>query len=118
MREVIGGVVINEVEAEPLSEYVLDFLTSQKKECPYLDFKLTIHVGKNSDFPEVAKDIFAFSNYGGGWILIGWKEEKKNQYLPAGVPDDYKVDQATLQEKFNSYSSKPIQIEYKDFVLV
>jgi len=115
MREVIGGVVINEVEAEPLSEYVLDFLTSQKKECPYLDFKLTIHIGKNSDFPEVAKDIFAFTNYGGGWILIGWKEEKKNQYLPVGVSDDYKVDQATLQEKFNSYSNKPIQIEYKEF---
>ncbi len=47
MREVIGGVVINEVEAEPLSDYVLDFLTSQKKECPYLDFKLLSELDKD-----------------------------------------------------------------------
>jgi predicted HTH transcriptional regulator len=115
LREVIGGVVINEVEAEPLSDYVLDFIIAQKKECPYLDFKYTIHVGKNSDFPEIAKDIFAFSNYGGGWILIGWKEETKNQYLPVGLPEDYEVDQAVLQEKFNSYSNLPITIEYREF---
>lgn len=115
MREVLGGVVINEVEAEPLSEYVIDFLAERKKECPYLDFKYTIHTGKNSDFPEIAKDIFAFSNYGGGWILIGWKEITSNQYLPEGLPEDYKVDQATLQEKFNSYSNNPIELGYVEF---
>ncbi len=117
MREVVGGVVINEIEAEPLSDYVIDFLMAQKKECPYLDFKYTIHIGKNSNFPEIAKDIFAFSNYGGGWILVGWKEEKKNQYVPEGLPDDYEVDQATLQEKFNSYSNIPTQIDYREFTM-
>lgn len=61
-------VVINEKECEPLSEYVLNFLKSQKKECSYLDFKLTINTDKDSDFPELVKDILAFSNYGGGWI--------------------------------------------------
>ena len=115
MREVVGGVVINEVEAEPLSDYVIDFLMARNTECPCLDFKYTIHVDKGSDFPEIAKDIFAFSNYGGGWILVGWKEEKPNQYIPEGLPEDYEVDQATLQEKFNSYSNIPIQIEYKEF---
>jgi len=115
MREVVGGVVINEVEAEPLSDYVLDFLIAKKKECPYLDFKYTIHIGRKSNFPEIAKDIFAFSNYGGGWILVGWNEEKSNQYTPEGLPGDYDVDQATLQEKFNSYSNIPLEIEYTEF---
>jgi len=118
MREVIGGVVINEIEAEPLSDYVIEFLMAQKKECPYLDFKYTVHIEKNSNFPEIAKDIFAFSNYGVGWILVGWKEEKKNQYIPEGLPDDYEVDQATLQEKFNSYSNIPIKIDYREFTRI
>jgi hypothetical protein len=115
MSEVVGCVVINEVEAEPLSDYVLDFLMAKKKESPYLDFKYTIHIDKKSDFPEIAKDIFAFSNYGGGWIFVGWKEEKSNQYLPEGLCEDYDVNQATLQEKFNSYSNIPISLEYKEF---
>ncbi|VVB64402.1 Putative DNA-binding domain protein [uncultured archaeon] len=115
MREVVGGVVINEIEAEPLSEYVIDFLCDRKKECPYLDFKFTTHIERISDFPEVAKDIFAFSNYGGGWILIGWKEIKSSQYVPEGLPADYNVDQAKLQEKFNSYSNIPIELSYIEF---
>lgn len=114
MREIVGGVVINEIEAEPLSDYVIDFLKHQKNESPYLDFKLVINTDKFSDFPEIAKDIFAFSNYGGGWILIGWKEEKKSQFTPIGVPEDYKIDEATLQEKFNSFVDDPLQILYKE----
>lgn len=110
----MGGVVINEVEAEPLSEYAIDFLMNRKNETPYLDFKLTIDIKKESDFPEIAKDIFAFSNYGGGWILIGWKEEKKNQFTPIGLFEDYSVDQATLQEKFNSFVDEPLELLYKE----
>ena len=117
MSEVVSG-IIKEFDAEPLNDDVINFLIAQKKECPYLDFKYTIHIRKNSDFPEIAKDIFAFSNYGGGWLLVGWKEEKKNQYIPVGLPDDYEVDQATLQEKFNSYANVPIQIEYREFTRI
>lgn len=115
MREVVGGVVIDEVEVEPLGDYALDFLMSRKRECPYLDFKLKIDIGKDSNFPEIAKDIFAFSNYGGGWILVGWEERKSSQFFPDGVPDDYNVDPAALQEKFNSYSNVDITIDYKEF---
>jgi len=115
MREVLGGVVINEVEAEPLSDYVLDFLVAHRKECPYLDFKKTISIQKDSNFPELAKDFFAFSNYGGGWILVGWEEIKSNIFIPVGLPDDYNVDQASLQEKFNSYANTSTEILYKEF---
>jgi hypothetical protein len=115
MREFVGGVVLDEVEVDPLGDYALKYLMSKKKECPYLDYKLKIDVGKNSNFPEVAKDIFAFSNYGGGWILIGWKEYKSSQYGPVGVPEDYNVDQATLQEKFNSYSNYKLELGYYEF---
>lgn len=114
MSKLHASVVINEVEVEPLSDYVIDFLMTQKKECPYLDFKYTIHVQKGSDFPELAKDIFAFANYGGGWILIGWKEQTKNVYIPVGLPQDYQVDQSVIQEKFNAFTNTPIEIHYKE----
>jgi len=114
-KKLKSSVIINEREAEPLSDYVIDFLTSQRRESPFLDFKYIINLRRNSDFPEIAKDIFAFANYGGGWILIGWEESKKNQFVPVGLPESYEVDQAPLQEKFNSYCNEPIVIEYREF---
>jgi len=107
--------MINEVEAEPLSDYVIDFLTAQRKESPYLDFKLIINLRKDSNFSEIAKDFFALSNYGGGWILVGWEEYKPSQYVPVGLPEDYEADQATLQEKFNSFCDDPLVIGYLEF---
>lgn len=110
-----ASVVINQKEDAALGQYALDFITSEKKESPFLDFKLTISTNKESSFPEIAKDIFAFSNYGGGWILIGWNEHSPSQYVPVGVDNSYKIDQATLQEKFNSYVDEPITLEYTEF---
>lgn len=115
MSKAVGGVIINEVETEPLSEYVINFITTSTKESPYLDFKKVIDIGKNSAFPELAKDIFAFSNYGGGWLLLGWDEHKKNQFCPVGLPEDFELEPANLQTKFNSYSNEPLAIDYKEF---
>ena len=41
--------------------------------------------------------------------------KRKVNITQVGVPEDYNVDGAVLQEKFNSYSNVPIQIEYKEF---
>ncbi len=111
------SVRINEVSSAPLSDYVIGFLKSQNKENPYLDFKLTIDIAKGSDFPEIVKDILAFSNYGCGWILIGWQEKTKNVFTPIGLSDQFQLDQATLQEKFNSYVTNPIELLYREVTL-
>jgi hypothetical protein len=113
--QIASLISINEHKTEPLSDHAVDFLTALRKECPYLDFKLTLDISKSSNFPEIAKDILAFSNYGGGWILIGWKEYKSSQFIPVGLPQDYKIDSAALQEKFNSFIDCPISIEYREF---
>lgn len=105
-------VVLDNVESAPLGKYVLDYL-KDKSENPYLDYKLTIDVSKGSDFPEIVKDILAFSNYGGGWVLIGWKDEKRKP-VPVGLPEDYRVDQAILQEKFNSFVDEPLELLYHE----
>jgi DNA-binding MarR family transcriptional regulator len=110
------SVVLNRAAIEsvpnPLDDLVVRFTLSQRRETAELDFKLTLNVSKDSDFAEIAKDIFAMSNYGGGHLVFGYKESKTGSFDPVGLPDDFHVDQATLQEKFNSYSNEPIVLEY------
>ena len=104
----------NDVEGG-LGKSMIDFLSVSTKESPYLDFKKTLDTSKNSAFPEIAKDVFAFSNQGGGWILLGWEEYKKNQFVPVGLPEEFELEQAVLQEKFNSFVRNPIHIGYREF---
>lgn len=99
---------------DPMDEIVINFILSQKRETAELDFKLTLDIRKDSDFAKIAKDIFAMSNYGGGYILFGFQETKTGAFEPVGLPPDFHVDQATLQEKFNSYASDPLTIEYAE----
>jgi len=103
---------------------MLNFLIDRDKEEAFLDFKETIKIDKDSPFSKIAKDIFAFSNYGGGFILVGFKERKtkldsnlesKRHFLPMGLSEDFHIDQADLQSKFNSYSENPINIDYHEF---
>jgi len=98
----------------PLDEIVIDFVLSQKRETAELDFKLTLDIHKDSDFAKIAKDIFAMSNYGGGFLLFGFQETKTGTFEPVGLLQDFHVDQATLQEKFNSYASNPLSIGYTE----
>jgi predicted HTH transcriptional regulator len=73
---------------DPMDEIVINFILSQKRETAELDFKLTLNIRKNSDFAKIAKDIFAMSNYGGGYILFGFKETKTGTFEPVGLPPD------------------------------
>jgi len=98
----------------PLDDIVTDFILSQKRETAELDFKLTLDTSKDSDFAEIAKDIFAMSNYGGGYLVFGFAETKTGNFDPIGLPSSFHVDQAQLQEKFNSYSNDPIMIDYRE----
>jgi hypothetical protein len=98
----------------PLDDLVIDFLLSQRRETAELDFKLTLDIRKGSDFAKIAKDIFAMSNYGGGHIIFGYKERQTGSFELVGLSEDFHVDQATIQEKFNAYSNEPIVLEYKE----
>ncbi len=114
-----------EVDTEPLSDIILDFLIDHDQEEPYLDFKETVDIARSSSFPELAKDFLAFLNYGGGIILIGFRDKSrspieadkkyKRQYIPIGLPEDFHIDSADLQSKCNSYCVHPVTLEYKEF---
>lgn len=121
MNDSVKGVVINDEFSEPLAEHVIDYLFAQTKETPFLDFKTTMDVGKDSDFPKIIKDVFAFSNNGGGYIMIGVRpndhldDDVKGSFIKSGLPQNYEVDQATIQEKVNAYTNSPIELEYTQF---
>lgn len=55
------------------------------------DYKQNLSVSTNSERAEFAKDVLAFSNYGGGFLLLGLEKET---YDLEGV--DNRVDPATL----------------------
>jgi len=120
-----------EVRVSPLGDMMLNFLIERDKEEPFLDFKETLDVSKGSHFANIAKDIFAFSNYGGGFLLIGFKERPKENeqneesqekprkkmraFLKTGLPNSFHIDSANLQTKFESYSNCPIELDYHEF---
>jgi hypothetical protein len=116
---------LQEVDVEPLGNLMLDFLIEWDKEEAFLDFKETLSIAKNSPFAKIAKGILAFSNYGGGFILVGFREkakaadaqeaDEKRTYLPVGLPEDFHIDQASLQEKFNAYLKEPVELHYREF---
>ena len=62
-----------EVDVKPLGKLILDFLIQRDKEEPFIDFKEKISISKGYPFVKIAKDFFAFSNYGGGYLLLGFK---------------------------------------------
>ncbi|MEA3202071.1 MAG: hypothetical protein QOE90_3499 [Thermoplasmata archaeon] len=104
-----------DAEPDPLDEPYLRYLFAKRHESPNWDFKSELSIAKGGDFGKVAKDVFAFGNHGGGYILIGWKKSSTGVHEPIGLRDDHSVDQASLQEKFNALSPTPITIGYTEF---
>ena len=116
------SVTINNEVTDPVGDYVIDYLLAQTKETSFHDFKWIIDTSKNStDFSKIIKDVYAFSNYGGGWLVLGVKEndhsdEKiKGKFVKVGLPDDFVLEDAALQQKINSFLEEPITIHYAEF---
>ena len=118
-----GAVLINNEVTDPTGGYAFSYLLYQSRETPFHDFKRTINVAKGSpDFPKIIKDVYAFSNYGGGWLVLGVREndhsdpKTRGKFIKDGLPEDFQLDDASLQEKINSYLDEPIGIKYNEFI--
>ena len=104
-----------EPSPQPLDDFVIDFLMSKTSETAELDFKYTVDLRKNSEFVKIVEDIFAMANYGGGYILFGFKQRRTGSFDKIGLQDKFHVDQADIQRKFNSYSNEPLELHYMEF---
>ena len=115
--------MINNELSDPVGEYVFSYLLHRTGEAPFHDFKWTISTAKGSeDFPKIIKDVYAFSNYGGGWLVLGVKQNDRSdpkirgKFVKAGLPAEFQLEDASLQEKINSNLSEPIEVRYNEFV--
>ncbi len=104
-----------EISPDSLGDLILNLIWNKMREEPHVDYKATIDISKDSDFAKTAKHIFAMANRGGGWLIFGVQEDDKKKLVPIGLDSLFVLDQAALQEKFNSFSSEPIEIGFRFF---
>jgi|WetSurMetagenome_2_1015567.scaffolds.fasta_scaffold04639_9 hypothetical protein len=81
---------------------LLDGILKRSAETADLDFKSAFNTAQPGDWLEIIKDIIAFSNSGGGTILIGLN----NDGSPSGtdVTGILSVDPADLTNRINKYT--------------
>jgi hypothetical protein len=113
-RPPIGALGGPAAEFDPFSEPVLSYLFSRSYESSELDFKESLETAKGSEFPKVARHFFGMANYGGGFLLVGFRPKPTGGFLPVGVSEDFHIDQAELQGKFNALSSQQLAIGYRE----
>lgn len=80
-------------------------LLGAKSEGDLWDYKEEVHLNPNTAFIEIMKDIMAFGNSGGGWIVIGVSDDG----LIKGVRR--KLDITMLLEKIQTTIGQSINIE-------
>ncbi|MGB7123385.1 MAG: ATP-binding protein [Thermoplasmata archaeon] len=109
-----GSLTGHQAGADPFSEAVLSNLFSRNYESSELDFKESLETAKGSNFAKVARHFFGMSNYGGGFLLVGFQAKPTGGFLPVGLPEDFHIDQAELQGKFNALASVPLALGYRE----
>ena len=107
-------------EEDPCNRRMFDFLMSKTSETRHLDFKAKIDIYKKSPcIKKMMKDVYAFCNSGGGYMLTGIRENDrkdksiKGTLIKTGLDD--RIDSATLQEKINSNLDEGIEINYQEY---
>jgi tetratricopeptide (TPR) repeat protein len=95
-----------------LSEAKLIELLQFKRETPNLDYKEIFDYSSKGKQARIrlVKDLLAMANtQDGGYIVLGVRD---GDFEPIGLPLDYNLDQATLQDKISGYSNRPFNIHY------
>lgn len=114
-------IMIDSVIIDPISTESLNYMFNLGKETQFLDYKEIITIGKNSDFAKIMKDIFAFANSGGGFILFGISDNKepkigiRGNFQPVGLASDAVFDSSALEQTIESYSNTLIGVHYENF---
>lgn len=100
---------------DPFDPAVVSKLFSQRYETSDVDFKEVIETSHGSNFAKIAKHMFGLSNYGGGFLMVGFRQKPTGGFDPVGLPETFHIDQAELQGRFNGFTSHPLAIGYREF---
>ena len=112
--------------SDPLSKEAFDFLISYNEEDDHIDFKETIDLKSEKEWLSLTKDISAFANTFGGYLVFGIEDKDKNIIGLSQLVSDTLKDSNQIQEKINrnlepnilSIRSKSFNINNKTIVVV
>jgi hypothetical protein len=102
---------------DPLSEDAIIFILNYNEEDDYVDYKETFDDSVDKEWIELTKDIMAFANSNGGYLLFGVQD---STYQQIGLSDETSsilknIDQ--MQQKINRYIEPEIlNIRSKEYL--
>lgn len=79
-------------------------IVDAETEAPDLDFKAAFDPSSTGDWCELVKDIVAFANSGGGWIVFGVNDDGSSSNADLGQLQ--KVDPAIIVDKIAKYTGQ------------
>ena len=81
-------------------------------ESPDLDYKLEFDKSTGA-WMETAKDIYGLANHGGGYIVIGVKDEA---FSPIGLDETFHIDVQVWIDKVSKWASGTINLSYIEHI--
>lgn len=109
---------------DPLAPECLEFLANYHEENLLIDYKAEFNFKEDREWLEITKDVMAFANTDGGYLLFGIKNVT---YDPVGLDPDTKnclLDINNFQQGINKHVDLPVrsirskEFRYKDLDLV
>ncbi|MCH7650632.1 MAG: ATP-binding protein, partial [Nitrospinae bacterium] len=88
---------------DPLSDSALDFVIKYKEEDDYIEYKLTLDPSSEKEWLELTKDISAFANTYGGYLVFGVKNDTKEPVGLDDTPCKILADVNNIQQKINRF---------------
>lgn len=81
-------------------------------ESPALDFKREIRLSNRTQRAELAKDVIAFANFGGGQMVVGVDEPRPGSFVRVGVSPEQAeaLETSVLNRAIRPYLDPPIHI--------
>lgn len=93
-----------------MSEEKLTELLTAGYEAEDLDYKLWIDINSKKSMLGLCIDIMAMANTQGGYIVIGVNDN----FEPQGLPSDFHIDQAQIQQIISNYMKPVAEITYAE----
>lgn len=95
---------------DPLSNEAFEFLLDYKEEDYLIDYKVDFDFHQEKEWLEITKDIIAFSNTYGGYLIFGVRD---GTFDIVGLDEDVTkllTDTDTVLQKINRYVDPPISL--------
>lgn len=112
--------------SEPLSDDKLSFILNYKGETQAIDFKIAFESSETREWLSITKDIIAFSNTTGGYIVFGIRDTTFEKVGIAERDWHVLVDPDNIQKRINTYvlppfthlTSSHVSDEGKEFIIL